>query len=221
MTGIAGNYQHILERIRKAAERAGRSPNTIQLVAVTKTVAPERIQEAAACGVKHIGENRVQEALSKREALASATLTWHFIGHLQTNKAKKVVENFDWVHSVDRLEAAEALARQVANRPPFPILIEVKLQDEANKSGVGESELAGLISSVRRLESLDLRGLMSVPPPVDEPEQARPFFRRLRALAQDFGLSELSMGMTHDFEVAVEEGSTMVRIGTGLFGARS
>ena len=221
MTGIAGNYQHILERIRKAAERAGRSPNSIQLVAVTKTVAPERIEEAAACGVKHIGENRVQEALSKREALAAATLTWHFIGHLQTNKAKKVVENFDWVHSVDRLEAAEALARQVANRPPLPILIEVKLQDEANKSGARESELAGLISSVRRLESLDLRGLMAVPPPVDEPEQARPFFRRLRTLAQDFGLSELSMGMTHDFEVAVEEGSTMVRIGTGLFGARS
>jgi pyridoxal phosphate enzyme (YggS family) len=221
MTGIAGNYAHILERIRKAAERAGRSPNSIQLVAVTKTVAPDRIQEAAACGVKHIGENRVQEAVSKREALATANLTWHFIGHLQTNKAKKVVENFDCVHSVDRLEAAEALARQATNRSPLPILVEVKLQDEPNKSGASESELAALISSIRRFESLDLRGLMAVPPPADEPEQVRPFFRRLRTLAQDFGLAELSMGMTHDFEIAVEEGATMVRIGTGLFGARS
>jgi pyridoxal phosphate enzyme (YggS family) len=221
MTGIAGNYDHIVERIGNAARRVGRVPESIQLVAVTKTVPPDRIQEAAQCGIKHIGENRVQEALSKREALANATLTWHFIGHFQTNKAKKVVENFDWVHSVDRLDAAQALARHVVNREPLRVLIEVKLQDEPNKSGTTEAELAGLVVSLRRLDTLDLRGLMAVPPPAEDPEQARSFFRRLRQLAKEFGLTELSMGMTHDFEVAVEEGATMVRIGTGLFGERA
>jgi len=221
MTGIAGNYNHILERIGSAARQAGRTPESIQLVAVTKTVPPDRIQEAVRCGVRHIGENRVQEALSKREVLANENLTWHFIGHFQTNKAKKIVENFDWVHSVDRLDAAQALARQVVNREPLRVLIEVKLQDEPNKSGATEADLAGLVTSLRRLETLDLRGLMAVPPPVEDPEQARSFFRRLRQLAKEFGLTELSMGMTHDFEVAVEEGATMVRIGTGLFGERA
>jgi pyridoxal phosphate enzyme (YggS family) len=220
MTGIAGNYHHILERIRNAAQRSGRAPEAIQLIAVTKTVSPAPIQEAVACGVKHIGENRMQEALSKREALASANLTWHFIGHFQTNKAKKIVENFDWVHSVDRRDAAEALARH-ANRSPLPVLIEVKLEDEPSKSGTAESELPGLVTSIRALDSLQLRGLMAIPPPVEDPEQARPFFRRLKQLAGDLGLTELSMGMTHDFEVAVEEGATMLRIGTGLFGERS
>jgi pyridoxal phosphate enzyme (YggS family) len=171
--------------------------------------------------VKHIGENRVQEALPKRADLRDTQLTWHFIGHLQTNKARKVVENFDWVHSLDRLEAAEALARCLSDRPPLPVLIEVKLEDEPNKSGANESDLARLIPAIRRLDSLQLRGVMAVPPPVEDPESARPFFRRLRRLAEDFGLTELSMGMTHDFEVAIEEGATMVRIGTGLFGARS
>jgi pyridoxal phosphate enzyme (YggS family) len=220
MTGIAGNHQHILERIGNAARRVGRAPESIQLVAVTKTVPPGRIQEAVLCGVKHIGENRVQEALSKREELGNANLTWHFIGHFQTNKAKKVVENFDWVHSIDRMEAAEALARQVVNRAALRVLIEVKLQDEANKSGATEGDLPRLVASLRRLDTLDLRGLMAVPPPVENPDEARPFFRRLLQLAKDFGLTELSMGMTHDFEVAVEEGATMVRIGTGLFGER-
>lgn len=220
MTGIAGNYSSILERIGSAAERAGRSADSIQLIAVTKTVPSGRIEEAVACGVKHIGENRVQEALAKRDALASAALTWHFIGHLQTNKAKKVVENFNCVQSVDRLEAAEALARFAANRQPLPVLIEVKLQDEPNKSGAGEMDLPNLVPALQRLDSLQLRGFMAVPPPTEDPEQARPFFRRLRKLAGDFGLTELSMGMTNDFEVAIEEGATMVRIGTGLFGAR-
>jgi len=221
MTGIAGNYQGIVERIGNAARRVGRTPESVQLIAVTKTVSPDRIREAAACGVKHIGENRVQEALSKRADLKDTGLTWHFIGHLQTNKARKVVENFDWIHSLDRLEAGEALARCLSDRPPLPVLVEVKLQDEANKSGAYESDLVNLIPALRRLDSLRLCGLMAVPPPVEDPELARPFFRRLRRMAEDFGLPELSMGMTHDFEVAVEEGATMVRIGTGLFGVRS
>ena len=220
MTGIAGNYQKILARVRNAAGRVGRASESIQLIAVTKTVAPERIQEAIDCGVKHIGENRVQEALSKKNALAATDLTWHFIGHLQTNKAKKVVENFDWVHSVDRPEAAEALARHAGTRG-LRVLVEVKLHDEPNKSGASESDLGSLVASFRAFDSLQLQGLMAIPPPVENPEQARPYFRRLRQLAADFGLSELSMGMTHDFEVAVEEGATMIRIGTGLFGERT
>src|SRR5688572_3613807 len=168
MTGIAGNHEQILERIANAARRVGRTPDSVRLVAVTKTVAPDRIHEAVACGVTDIGENRVQEALSKREALQGTNLTWHFIGYFQTNKAKKVVENFDWVHSIDRLEAAEALARHVTRRP-LPVLLEVKLEDEPNKSGAAVSDLAGLASSLRTLDSLQLRGLMAVPPPVENP----------------------------------------------------
>jgi pyridoxal phosphate enzyme (YggS family) len=221
VTDISGNLRRILQRIENAAKRAGRSPDSIRLIAVTKTVSPADIRAAVAGGVTHIAENRLQEALSKREALASAGLTWHFIGHLQTNKAKKVVENFDCVHSVDRVELAEALARHASPGTPLPVLIEVKLEEEQNKSGISEADLPALVSSVQALETLDLRGLMAIPPPVDDPEQARPFFRRLRALAEDLGLSELSMGMTHDFEVAVEEGATMVRIGTGVFGSRT
>lgn len=225
MTDIAGNYESIMQRIHSAALRSGRSPNSIQLIAVTKTVPAERIQTAVACGVTHIGENRLQEGLAKREALARLTpasvpLTWHFIGHVQTNKARKIAENFDCVHSIDRLAVGEALNRYVVRIPKLPVLIEVKLGDEPNKSGATEDELPDLVSAIRGFEKLDLRGLMSVPPPVDDPEQARPYFRKLRKLAEDLGLNELSMGMTHDFEIAIEEGATMVRIGTGLFGER-
>jgi pyridoxal phosphate enzyme (YggS family) len=221
MTDIAGNYHSIIERIRKAAERSGRAADAIQLIAVSKTVSPEAIQQAASCGVTQIGENRLQEALSKREALSSLPLTWHFIGHVQTNKAKKIVENFDWVHSVDRIAVADALNRQVVKPGGLPVLIEVKLEDEPNKSGATENELPELVEAVSRLKWLHLRGLMAVPPPLDDAETIRPYFRRLRKLAEDFALTELSMGMTHDFEIAVEEGATMVRIGTGLFGSRS
>ena len=221
MTDIAGKVRRVLERIQDATKRSGRPADSVQLLAVTKTVAPEHIREALACGITHVAENRLQEALTKREALASEKLMWHFIGHLQTNKAKKVVENFDVVHSVDRLELAQALARCVSDRPPLPVLIEVKLYEEPNKSGVSEADLSSLVSSVRSLTALDLRGLMAIPPPVDDPEQARPFFRRLRNLSKELALPELSMGMTHDFEVAIEEGATMVRVGAGLFGSRT
>lgn len=222
MSDVSVNVRRILDRIENAAKRAGRSSDSVRLLAVTKTVPVEHVREAISCGITHIAENRLQEALQKREALGAHSLVWHFIGHLQTNKARKVVENFDCVHSVDRADLALALARQVSgNRPPLSVLIEVKLQQEDNKSGVAEADLSRLVSSVKALPALDLRGLMAIPPPVDEPEQARPFFKRLRLLAHDLGLSELSMGMTHDFEVAVEEGATMVRIGTGLFGSRS
>jgi pyridoxal phosphate enzyme (YggS family) len=219
MTDVATNYQNIMERVQHAARRSNRSADSVQLIAVTKTVAPDRIREAVSCGVRHIGENRLQEALAKREPLASLPLTWHFIGHLQTNKAKKITEAFSCVHSIDRIEAAEALERHV-DKSPLPVLIEVKLADEAGKAGAAEGELPGLIDAMRNLQRLELRGLMAVPPPVDDPEEARPYFRRLKRLAEEFGLRELSMGMTHDFEIAIEEGATMVRIGTGLFGSR-
>jgi hypothetical protein len=207
-------------RIAEACRAVSRSVDSVTLLAVSKGQSSAAIDSAARAGIENFGENFLQESLPKIEALKGRELTWHFIGHFQTNKARKVVENFAWVHSIDRIDAAEALARHVINRAPLRVLIEVKLQDEPNKSGTTEGELAGLVASVRRLDTLDLRGLMAVPPPVETHEQARPFFRRLQQLAKDFGLSELSMGMTHDFGVAIEEGATIVRIGTALFGPR-
>jgi pyridoxal phosphate enzyme (YggS family) len=208
----------IQQRIRNAAIRSNRNPDSITLVAVTKTVPVTRIREAASSGVKNVGENRLQDAISKIDDLKDLGLTWHFIGHIQTNKAKKVAESFDWIHSVDRIEVADKLGRAAAK--PLSILIEVKLHDEPSKSGADVSGLAALIDSIRHYDTLKLKGLMSVPPFLENPEDVRPYFRKLRELAGQYGLSELSMGMTHDFEVAIEEGATMVRIGTGLFGKR-
>lgn len=217
--GIAENVRRVLDRLHQAVERSGRDPAGVQLIAVTKTVSPENIREAVACGIRHIGENRLQEALAKREALQDLDLTWHFIGHLQTNKAKRVVENFDWVQCVDRPELAAKL-NQVATKP-LPVLIEVKLHEEPNKSGVDEGHLPGFVTEFEQYTQLRLRGLMAIPPFFENPEDVRPYFRKMRQLADGFRLSELSMGMSHDFEVAIEEGATMVRVGTALFGERA
>ena len=219
MTTLQENYLRIQDRIQNAASRAGRNPSDIKLIAVTKTVPPESIREAAGYGIRHIGENRLQEALPKREALGDLNLTWHFIGHLQTNKAKKVVENFDWAQCVDRPELAVKLNQAAVK--PLPVLIEVKLHEELNKSGVDEVRLPGFVDEFSKYDSLELRGLMAIPPFSENPEDVRPYFRRLRQFAERFRLPELSMGMSHDFEVAIEEGATMVRIGTALFGERS
>lgn len=219
MTQVARNCRNVLQRIKEAAVRSGRSPQSIRLIAVTKGASEDHIREAVECGVGEIGENRLQEALTKREALKSADLTWHFIGHLQANKAKKVVANFDWIQSVDRIELAAMLARHAAARP-LPVLIEVKLHQEPMKNGVEPKDLDRLASSIRGFDVLQLRGLMAIPPPSDNPEEVRPYFRRLRELAEGLGLPELSMGMTNDFEIAIEEGATMVRIGTAIFGMR-
>jgi pyridoxal phosphate enzyme (YggS family) len=208
----------IQKRIHAAAKRAKRDPKSITLVAVTKTVPVDRIRLAADSGIRHIGENRLQEALSKFDELRDLDLTWHFIGRIQTNKAKKVAEKFDWIHSVDRTDVAEKLG--VAAAKPISLLIEVKLHEESTKSGAGISELPAVIDAIRRYDNLKLKGLMAVPPYLENPEDVRPYFRKLRELAAQFELPELSMGMTHDFEVAIEEGATMVRIGTGLFGKR-
>ena len=218
MTSVRENCLRIIERIQAAAVRSGRPREAIQLIAVTKTVPVDRIREAVEAGIRHVGENRLQEALPKREDLRDLPLTWHFIGHLQTNKTKKVVENFDWVQCVDRPELAEKL-NQVAEKK-LPVLIEVNLGGELSKSGVDPHELDAFASSFKEYTRLDLRGLMTIPPFFDNPEQVRPYFRTLRQHAERLGLHELSMGMSHDFEVAIEEGATMVRIGTSLFGER-
>ena len=218
MTDVGENCRRILDRIHSAAAKGGRDPSSVQLIAVTKKVSVDKIREAVAAGISHIGENRLQEALPKREALADLSLTWHFIGHLQTNKAKKAVEEFDWIQCVDRPELAEKL--NLSATKALRVLIEVKLHDEPAKSGIAEPQLAGFIEQFSRWERLELRGLMAIPPLFENPQDVRPYFRRLRGLAEEHGLRELSMGMSNDFEVAIEEGATMVRVGTALFGER-
>lgn len=218
MTDVRENCLRVFHKIHEAAARSGRNPASVRVIAVTKTVQPDRIRQAVESGIRDIGENRLQEALPKIETLARLGLKWHFIGHLQTNKAKKVVEHFDWVQCVDRAELAQKL-NQVASKQ-LPVLIEVKLHEEPDKSGVDEAGLAALVETCRNYRSLELRGLMAIPPFFENPEEVRPFFRKLNDLAAQFNLPELSMGMSHDFEVAIEEGATMVRIGTALFGER-
>ncbi|HEV2177212.1 MAG TPA: YggS family pyridoxal phosphate-dependent enzyme [Terriglobia bacterium] len=221
------NIARVQERIAAACLRSKRRPEDVRLVAVTKLVEPSRIREAYEAGLRDFGENRVQEADSKRPALADLSATWHLIGHLQTNKAKPARELFHWVHSVDSLRLAQKLHQAaVGAGKRMPVLIEVNLGEEATKSGVREPDVLELACDISRLETLELRGLMMIPPYFDDPERARPFFRRLRELAETVrranlpGVSKLSMGMSHDFEVAIEEGATIVRVGTAIFGAR-
>jgi PLP dependent protein len=218
MSDVRENCLRILDRIQQAAVQSGRHPASVKLIAVTKTVPPKNICEAVDCGIRDIGENRLQEAIPKMEALSELPLTWHFIGHLQTNKAKKVVEHFQWVQCVDRPELAEKLNQ--AALKPLPVLIEVKLHEEPNKSGIDEAGLPSFVEQFKGYKQLLLRGLMAIPPFFENPEEVRPYFRKLGDLAKRFSLPELSMGMSHDFEVAIEEGATMVRIGSALFGER-
>jgi hypothetical protein len=218
MIEVRENCRRVLDKIREAAVRNGRDSDAVRLIAVTKKVSTEDIRQAAECGISHVGENRLQEALPKREALRDLALTWHFIGHLQTNKAKKAVENFDWIQSVDRSDLAEKLNESTTKT--IPVLIEVKLHEEGKKSGIAATDLSALVEQFRQYPHLQLRGLMAIPPFFENPEDVRPYFRQLRRLGEQFSLPELSMGMSHDFEVAVEEGATMVRIGTALFGER-
>lgn len=229
---ISENISRIQERIANVAKRAGRRPDDIALMAVTKTHPPERIREAYDAGLRLFGENRVQEFEAKAAALADLEAEWHMIGHLQTNKASKAVELFAAVDSVDSVKLAEKLdaaARKLNRR--LPVLIEVNIGGEAAKSGVAPDspDWGALLLAAPRLEALEFRGLMTVPPFTDDPEGARPFFRRLRELRDAtaarklpaIALDVLSMGMSHDFEVAIEEGSTSVRVGTAIFGVRS
>jgi pyridoxal phosphate enzyme (YggS family) len=218
MTEVQENCRQVLARIHDTAARRGRDPASIKLLAVTKTVPAEKIRQVADLGIRDIGENRLQEALPKMESLADLHLTWHFIGHLQTNKAKKAAEHFHWVQSVDREELAQKL-HEAASRT-LPVLIEVNLGGEATKSGAEEAAVPALVERCSRLQKLQVRGFMTIPPYFENPEDVRPYFKRLRGLADRFALPELSMGMSHDFEIAIEEGATIVRIGTALFGER-
>jgi pyridoxal phosphate enzyme (YggS family) len=227
------NIAWIHQRVAAAAQRAGRRPEEIALMAVTKTHPPERIREAYAAGLRLFGENRVQEFAGKASALADlAGAEWHMIGHLQTNKAAKTVELFSAVDSVDSLKLAERLnAAARALNKKLSVLIEINVGGEAAKSGLAPDsrDLQDLLRSAPRFEALEFRGLMTVPPFTDNPEQARPYFRALRDLRdsiaarklQAVGMDVLSMGMSHDFEVAVKEGSTCVRVGTAIFGERT
>jgi pyridoxal phosphate enzyme (YggS family) len=229
---IRQNIAALQEQIAAAAKRSGRDPSEVALMAVTKTHPPERIREACAAGLRLFGENRVQEFDAKAAALADlAAAEWHMIGHLQTNKAAKAVDLFAAVDSVDSVKLAEKLdaaARKLNRR--LPVLIEVNIGGEMAKSGVAPQspEWAALLLAAPRLEGLEFRGLMTVPPFTDDPEGARPYFRRLRELRDAtaarklpaVSMGVLSMGMSHDFEVAIEEGSTSVRVGTAIFGER-
>ncbi len=222
--------ERVHERMAVAAVRANRRPDDVKLVAVSKTHPAEIIREAIAAGVTDLGENRVQEAEGKIPEVGRKAARWHLIGHLQSNKARRAVELFDVIHSLDSAALAQRLDRVCgeAGREELPVLIQIDLGQEATKSGAAESEVPEIIDAIRQSPRLRLMGLMTLPPYFDNPEQARPFFRRLRELRDELGAQgvfgdtsgELSMGMTHDFEVAIEEGATMVRVGTAIFGAR-
>jgi len=216
----------INQRIAAACKRAGRDFFDVTLVAVSKTVEPSRIGQAIEAGIRVLGENRVQEAASKIPELATIVaehkVEWHLIGHLQTNKARRAVELFSTIQSVDGFKLAERLdnlAGEIGKR--LPIFIEVNLGGEESKAGVKPDEVLPLCEQVGKLAHLELKGLMAVPPFLDNAEEIRPFFRRLRTLRDQAQLKELSMGMSHDFEIAIEEGATVVRIGTALFGERT
>jgi len=225
---LAVNLEHVRERIARAAERGGRRPDEITLVAVSKTFPPEAIRAAFDAGLRHFGENRVQEWESKRPSLAALDATWHLIGHLQSNKARRAAYLFHQIDSLDDLALAKRLDAAAASEGKLlPALIEVHLGGEETKSGVSEAALPALAESIAPFAHLDFIGLMTIPPFFDDAERVRLSFRRLRELRDDLArrlgrnLPVLSMGMSHDFEVAIEEGATEIRLGTALFGART
>ena len=229
---IAGNINAIRERASRAAAKVHCSADSIVLMAVSKTVEPERIKEAYAAGLRMFGENRVQEFEGKSAALRELKgAAWHLIGHLQSNKAKKAAELFQAIDSIDSLRLAEKLNQAAAEAgKKLEALIEIKVGQEESKAGIplDSPELENLLQAAPRLENLQIRGLMTVPPLTENPEGARPYFRLLRDLRDQIAarklpavqMDVLSMGMSHDFEVAIEEGSTCVRVGTAIFGAR-
>ncbi len=221
--------EQIKARMRRAAESCGRDADTVRLVAVSKTVSAEHVKEAIAAGVTVLGENYVQEAREKFKTLVQYPASWHFIGHLQSNKAKYAVRLFDLIHSVDSLKLARELDKQAAKVDKIQeILIQVNISGEETKSGIPAEEAMPLISAISPLPNLSIRGLMTMPPYFYQPEKVQPFFAALRELRDQIKehaipnvhMDELSMGMTGDFEVAIEEGATLVRIGTAIFGER-
>ncbi len=229
MVDIAGNCRRVLEGVRRAAERSGRDPGQVKLLAATKTQPVSAVRAAVEAGVRLLGENYVQEAQAKKEVVGGHA-EWHLIGHLQRNKARAAVDLFSVIQTLDNLRLARILDREGREQGrDIHVLAEVNLAGERSKTGVAGEGLVPLLREVSELERVRVRGLMIVPPFAEDPEASRPYFRRLRELrdsVNDLGLpnvalEELSMGMTHDYEVAVGEGSTLVRVGTALFGPRS
>lgn len=220
MSDINKNLIKVREDIRKVAIKANRDPDLIRLVAVTKTFPVEVITEAIEAGVRAIGENRVQEAYQKYKVIGNKA-EWHLIGHLQRNKAKMAVEIFDLIHSVDSLRIAEEINKCALRINKIQdILIQVNVSGEVSKFGIRSDHLKGFLKEVASLDNIRVRGLMTIAPITDDPEDTRPYFRDLRRLADDIGMEYLSMGMSGDFNVAIEEGSNIVRLGTILFGHR-
>jgi len=217
---IRENLGRVRERVERACQKAGRSSEEVTIVAISKTFGVAAIREAYEAGLRDIGENRVQEAEPKIRELAVQGIrpTWHMVGHLQTNKVKTALDIFDIIHSVDSLRLAEALNRHAAR--PFPVLLEVNVAGEASKFGFSLEGVPSVVEAMCRLPNLDVQGLMTVAPLVADPEEVRWVFRQLRGLRDSLGLRHLSMGMTDDFEVAIEEGATLVRIGRAIFGER-
>lgn len=229
MVSIADNVRSVKERMREAARRAGRSPDETRLVAVSKTVDAKRATEAVQAGVSILGENYLQEAQGKIDQF-ELPVSWHFIGHLQSKKAKPVVRLFDLVHSVDSFNLAHEISKRAAILDKTAdVLIQVNVSGEASKFGIVPEQLEPLLDRIQTLENVRVRGLMTMPPYFDQPERVRPFFARLRERmarvknrrwSPNIRLEELSMGMSGDFETAIEEGATLVRVGTAIFGSR-
>lgn len=226
---IAANLAVVRARMAAAAVRAGRPADAVRLIAVSKTFGPEHVLAAAACGQRDFGENRVQEALPKMAACGGTPLNWHLIGHLQSNKARKAVGPFAAIHSIDSLDLLRRLDAVASGEGrEVTALVQVDLAGEATKFGAPPGQAQAMLDEAGRCQRVRVAGLMLMPPLLDDPEQVRPYFRRLRAFRDEQAargvapahLAELSMGMSHDFEVAIEEGATMVRVGTAIFGHR-
>ena len=225
---ITENYRNVLQRIEKACGRCGRSPQDVHLIAVSKTHPEEEIRAVYDQGQRLFGENRVQEMCAKMPDLPQ-DISWHLIGHLQQNKVKYVVGSAAMIHSVDSVRLAEAISKEAVKKGVVvPVLAEINVAEEESKFGITAEEAEGFILTISRLPGLDVRGLMTVAPYVPDPEENRPVFRKLKQISVDINrknnniyLDELSMGMTNDFEVAIEEGATMIRVGTAIFGERN
>ena len=225
-TSVSANWVQVRKRIELACLAVGRSPDAVKLLAVSKTKSAEAVREAHAAGQMAFGENYIQEGVDKIAALADLPLEWHCIGPIQSNKTKLVAENFAWVHSIDRLKIAERLsAQRPANLPPLQVCLQVNVDGGSNKSGVSPDELLALAQAVAKLPRLQLRGIMTIPEPAETEVAARKVHHEAKALfdslnAADLRVDTLSMGMTGDLEAAIAEGSTCVRVGTAIFGAR-
>jgi pyridoxal phosphate enzyme (YggS family) len=220
VSGVSDNINLVRQRMAAAAARAGRSPDDVTLIAVSKAIEPECIEAALAAGQTLYGESKIQEARAKIP-LISGRARWHLVGHLQTNKARDAAALFELIHSVDSLKLAVELDRWAERAGKTQaILLEVNVSGEASKFGLKPEDLESTVVEINKLSRLEVQGLMTIAPFAEDAGRARPYFRRLRELRDTLGLRELSMGMTHDFQVAIEEGATMVRIGTAIFGER-